>query len=57
MYVQGAGFGQLCNSSTASGVGTPELYSSNFGTTLFRGISYGVTAETKCKIYTAVRLY
>ena len=30
-----AGFGTLCNSSTASGEGTPELYCSNFGLLYF----------------------
>ena len=42
----------MCNCTTASGEGAPQLYSSNFGTTLFLDISLGVTAETKCKIYT-----
>ena len=27
----GAGFGKLCNSCTAAGEGTPELYNSNLG--------------------------
>ena len=38
-WIVGALFGWLCNSSTASGKGTPELYSSNFGTTLFLAVS------------------
>ena len=42
---------RLYNSYTASGEGKPE-HSSNFGTTLFLVISLGVTAETKCMIYT-----
>ena len=36
------------NSSTAPGVGTLELYSSNFGTSLFPAISKGVTKEDLC---------
>ena len=39
-------------SSTASGEGTSELYSSNFGTNSFLVISLGVTDATKEKIYT-----
>ena len=38
-WIQGAGFGKLCNSSTASGEGTPELYSSKLWITLFLVIS------------------
>ena len=45
-------FSLLCNSSTASREGTPELNSSDFETSLFLHISSGVRAETNCKIYT-----
>ena len=38
-WIVGAGFGLLCNSSTASGEGTPELNSSDFETYLFLDIS------------------
>ena len=38
-YIVGAGFGELCNSSTASGEGTPEINTSNFKTTLILVIS------------------
>ena len=38
-WIVGAGFGELCNSSTTYGEGTPKLYSSNFGTFLFLAIS------------------
>ena len=51
-WIVGTGFNKLCNSSTASGEGKPELYSSDFRISLFLAISYGLTASTKCKIYT-----
>ena len=38
-WIVGAGFGWLCNSSTASGEGTPELYISDFETSLFLDVS------------------
>ena len=40
-------------SSSASGEGSPDLYSSVFETSLCLVIFEGVIAETKCKIYTS----
>ena len=51
-WIVGAGFGIVLYFIAASGEGKPELNSSDFETSLFLDISYGITAETKCKIYT-----